>query len=64
MLLYHAGLSFEKEKTDNSRRERNNNKRNNYFYLGMLLIIIMRKYWLFGYHLEEVVWKQKHFSRK
>lgn len=22
------------------------------------------KYWLLGYHLEEVVWKKKHFSKK
>ena len=34
------------------------------FSFGVPLILMMRKYQLYGYHLEEVVWKQKHFSKK
>ncbi|CAG0963988.1 hypothetical protein METP1_00870 [Methanosarcinales archaeon] len=32
-------------------------------FIWVLLILMMRKYWPFGYHLEEVVWKQKYFSK-
>ena len=34
------------------------------FLFGVLLTLMTKKYYLYGYLLEEVVWKQRHFSRE